>query len=687
MLNFIRHLLIKKSKRIMLHREIADQNFSNSNHSAALSGYCYSIKEGEEGIIYSYLNGAMLACAMDRFLLAAKWLKTAEKIKENDPIYYKQCEKRILNKLRESIRRDLYEYLIKIFSYKKRDVAYSDFECMVLGFPRCGTTSVADAIAQDMNLRSGLVEESLDNINLSSKREKLWSHFLESFHYIDSIDGNESENTKFIDKSTCISLSKELMLDLNERFPNAAIFICKRDGFDRSISAYKRCENSGNWDFLSCVKKEILLIKQFGGITKIFNSLAVLRDFNNSMAALSLSYPIVYPTMVMENYAALMHDVDTDNLTFFNIDTKEISGKTPEMDLSELQQLNTSTFVQIENQESLKKIFLSLLKTLTLGSDYFTNRARIDVDNVENSFIEFKNETIERKEDLIRKVYSDKSDIAPLTSKEIDSKQLGMLSKHTPWGYSFRISKNLTSFKVDQKAVASENSEELRMGLNGKIIDPTVDLDLHEMTLRISILEDIFSKYSMKKDRWLDVATNCGIIPILISRSREIDTIGIDLDDENIKKAKIINEISDSKNKVKFYQSDAYEYLSNLDDESFEITSALGLFYHLTDPIGLMSSIYRVTKRVAIIDTIVHNFPFSGWIQTVSRHTKYENLRHANDARKIIELHPTYRGLIDTLFQVGFKEVINFVPSEELLQSCPAQIYADRNRTFIIAIK
>ena len=122
-------------------------------------------------------------------------------------------------------------------------------------------------------------------------------------------------------------------------------------------------------------------------------------------------------------------------------------------------------------------------------------------------------------------------------------------------------------------------------------------------------------------------------------------------------------------------------------DESFDMISALGIFYHLSDPLGLLDLMYQKARRAVLVDTIVHNFDFSGWIQTVSRHVKYADLGHANDTRKIVELHPTCRGLLDSLFQVGFTSIVEFMPSARLLAKYPGTIYASRNRRVFMAFK
>lgn len=304
----------------------------------------------------------------------------------------------------------------------------------------------------------------------------------------------------------------------------------------------------------------------------------------------------------------------------------------------------------------------------------FTKSLRTNVDTVEQSFVDFKREVGEKEEEIVSRLYAERVHVDPIApNRNLSAEEFLNLEKMSPWGYSFRITNSISAFDLDQRHF-------------GGAIGPRVDDGLVEMDLRISVLERIFADFCQSGGRWLDVATNCGVIPILINRNRSLEVHGIDLFEGNIEKAQALLALSGLTN-MSYSQADAYEYLAACADGSFDIVSALGLFYHLSDPIGLMASIFRVTKRVAIIDTVVHNFGFSGWIQTISRHTKYEHLGHANDTRKIVELHPTYRGLVDTLFQVGFNDVIEVAPSQGLLNSCPSQIYSDRNRIMLVAIK
>lgn len=303
----------------------------------------------------------------------------------------------------------------------------------------------------------------------------------------------------------------------------------------------------------------------------------------------------------------------------------------------------------------------------------FTKNNRTDVDTVEQDFAKFINRAGLSKESIIKQDIVNSISTPTLLDQDLTDHDLKTLENVSPWGYSFRVYKNITMRNIEIRNYTQLREEE--------------DLGLIEMDLRTSLLDYIFSTYGKKNsETWLDIATNCGIIPLFIMKNRKLDVEAIDLFDQNIEKANLLAKLLNNSS-IKFHTADAFDFLRKHTDNSYDIISALGLFYHLSDPVGLMTLIYQKIKRMAIIDTIVHNIDFSGWIQTISRHVKYSELDHANDTRKIIELHPTYRGLIDTMFQVGFKEVIEILPSQSLLKKFPSYIYKDNNRVMLLGFK
>lgn len=300
---------------------------------------------------------------------------------------------------------------------------------------------------------------------------------------------------------------------------------------------------------------------------------------------------------------------------------------------------------------------------------------RLDCTEVEKTFVQFKNRVREVEESIVPITYCERIQLPPLVKRPLTTTEIVQLTDCAPWGYSFSITENLTAFQLDQ--------------FSNKNLQPTpTDVGLLEMQLRMSVLSAVLRDFSEPTDNWLDIATNCGVIPLLSQKIgyRFNSVVGIDYQEANVWKADLLKTLADATD-IEFVRADAFAFTKSLTPDQYEIVSALGLFYHLSDPISLLVELFRVTKRVLIIDTVVHNFDFSGWIQTISRHTKDEGLSHANDARKIIELHPTRRGMVDSLFQVGFSNVIEFQPSRKLLDLCPSEVHEQNNRTFLVALK
>jgi len=302
----------------------------------------------------------------------------------------------------------------------------------------------------------------------------------------------------------------------------------------------------------------------------------------------------------------------------------------------------------------------------------FTRESRIDVNNVESDFVCYKNKHPEVDEILAicsyaplenENIYSEICD-RPLTNEEKE-KALNL----APWGYFVELAPGLTSSAIDQGQ------------LDGRVHDDA----RNEIMLRMNMLWHIVQTYDLGS-KWADLATNCGVIPLQLCRGRDIEVIGLDIGEGNIEKANFLKNLS-GETGIYFASSDIFDFMNSSKDNEYDFISALGIFYHLSNPLELLMQMHRSSRSYVLVDTVIHNFEFSGWIQTVSRHVSMPELAHANDTRKIVELHPTYRGLIDSLYQVGFSEVIEILPSDAVLNAYPDTIYHSRNRRMLLAKK
>jgi SAM-dependent methyltransferase len=178
---------------------------------------------------------------------------------------------------------------------------------------------------------------------------------------------------------------------------------------------------------------------------------------------------------------------------------------------------------------------------------------------------------------------------------------------------------------------------------------------------------------------FIDFACNHGYFTLEMAHSGAKKAVGVDLRAENVAKAQFLNSHFQLPN-AEFRQQDIY----TLDEaEPFDVVFNLGVLYHITDPYRLVKMSYDLCKRFAVIDSIMHKEPVSAHIQRVNK----DSSKHA-EGKFDVELHPTYRAVIDLMHAVGFKQVIEVVraPSPDG-NDCPHELYDRYDRRCLIGFK
>ena len=107
--------------------------------------------------------------------------------------------------------------------------------------------------------------------------------------------------------------------------------------------------------------------------------------------------------------------------------------------------------------------------------------------------------------------------------------------------------------------------------------------------------------------------------------------------------------------------------------------------YHISMPFEMMKKTYEMTKPggMAVIDTVVHRESFSGFVLG----TGEAAVGHAATAIGV-ELHPTYRALIDTARLVGFKDVVELHGTPESgWADFDKEPYGNKTRRCIVGFK
>jgi hypothetical protein len=112
--------------------------------------------------------------------------------------------------------------------------------------------------------------------------------------------------------------------------------------------------------------------------------------------------------------------------------------------------------------------------------------------------------------------------------------------------------------------------------------------------------------------------------------------------------------------------------------QQWDIVLNLGVLYHMTEPLSLLRRTYEMCREFAIIDTGCHREPVSAYL-----------IKSGNDVERPVEgrahyeMHPTYRGAIDTIRFAGFSDVIELVG----VATPPHDRYARGARRCFLAIK
>ena len=90
-----------------------------------------------------------------------------------------------------------------------------------------------------------------------------------------------------------------------------------------------------------------------------------------------------------------------------------------------------------------------------------------------------------------------------------------------------------------------------------------------------------------------------------------------------------------------------------------------------------MQRTYELTDQYAIVDTICHEEPFSGYVLFDTK-----DASHPHEGRESWEFHPTYRGAIDGLRYAGFREVIEITAGD-----AATGLYRGGGRRCFLAVK
>ena len=172
----------------------------------------------------------------------------------------------------------------------------------------------------------------------------------------------------------------------------------------------------------------------------------------------------------------------------------------------------------------------------------------------------------------------------------------------------------------------------------------------------------------------LDIGCNSGWFSFDLAERGARSVDGVDLRAHNIEQARFLAGYFGFP-QVDFAVADATAFD---DDRTWDVVLNLGVLYHVTDPLSFMHRTYELCTRFAVLDTICHEEPFSGFVLFNAKDPS-----HPHEGRESWEFHPTYRGAIDALRYAGFREIVEVVADTDTA----AGLYRGGARRCFIAIK
>jgi SAM-dependent methyltransferase len=229
-----------------------------------------------------------------------------------------------------------------------------------------------------------------------------------------------------------------------------------------------------------------------------------------------------------------------------------------------------------------------------------------------------------------------------------------------PWYVPFALGGvNTMEFTDDFGSAIFADDNAMRMQFRTELIGGTVERLFGEELSDMSVL---------------DIGCNSGWFSFDIAHrgARRVD--GVDLRAHNIEQARFLGDYFGLA-QTHFDVADATAFD---DGRQWDIVLNLGVLYHVTDPLRFVQRTYEMCTRFAVLDTICHEEPFSGFVLFDAKDPS-----HPHEGRESWEFHPTYRGAIDALRYAGFREIVEIVATDDTA----AGLYRGGARRCFLAVK
>jgi Methyltransferase domain len=182
------------------------------------------------------------------------------------------------------------------------------------------------------------------------------------------------------------------------------------------------------------------------------------------------------------------------------------------------------------------------------------------------------------------------------------------------------------------------------------------DFQLFKKDIILNILKNIIPGLSDKKladMSSVDIGCNDGYFTFEAEKCGLKKCVGLELRPESVQRANLIKDFYEKKN-IEFRNQNIEEVIAS--KETFDITLFLGLLYHITSPVDVLSQVSSITENTMIILTFITAD------DTSSLRLIREDANLPGSGAKDLITRPSEKAVVDMLDFAGFNEVARYYP-------------------------
>ncbi|MCP5103134.1 MAG: methyltransferase domain-containing protein [bacterium] len=166
---------------------------------------------------------------------------------------------------------------------------------------------------------------------------------------------------------------------------------------------------------------------------------------------------------------------------------------------------------------------------------------------------------------------------------------------------------------------------------------------------------------SMEGRTFLDIACNSGFWSFELARRGASYGLGIDMSENYIKQARLVAECSPGAagyGNIEFKNMDFFDL--PVTDRKFDLVLALGIVYHLTDPVGFFRKVHDLAAHCVLIDSTVSTMDTEEPVLEMANSRKY-----AGRGVGEFSFVPSEAALVGILHNTGFSNILKLYPRQD----------------------